>query len=86
MDAVMFSTSIAVGLLTGWQASIVMKDGGHGLVRDLVLGVMGSSAATAALTALDDASEVGLFATAFVAFAGAALAIIAQRKIRYTHA
>jgi uncharacterized membrane protein YeaQ/YmgE (transglycosylase-associated protein family) len=42
MNAVMFSTSIAVGLLTGWLASIVMKDGGHGLVRDLVLGVIGS--------------------------------------------
>ena len=27
MNAVMFSTSIAVGLLTGWQANIVMKDG-----------------------------------------------------------
>ena len=42
MNAVMFSTSLAVGLLTGWLASIVMKDGGHGLVRDLVLGVIGS--------------------------------------------
>jgi len=67
-------------------ARIVTKDGGHGLVRDLVLGVIGSSAATAALTALDGASEVGLFATAFVAFAGAAPVIIAQRKIWYTHA
>ena len=70
MNAVMFSTWIAVGLIMGWLASIVTRDGGHGLVRDLVLGVIGSSAATAALTALDGASEVGLFATAFVAFAG----------------
>ena len=70
MNAVMFSTWIAMGLLTGWLANNVMKDGGHGLVRDLVLGVIGSSAATAALTALDGASEVGLFATTFVAFAG----------------
>jgi len=86
MNAVMFATWIAVGLLTGWLAGTVMKDGGHGLVRDLVLGVIGSSAATSALTALDGASEVGLFATVFVAFAGAALVIIVQRKIWYAHA
>ena len=86
MNAVMFSTSIAVDLLTGWQANIVMKDGGHGLVRDLVLGVIGSSAATAALTALDGASDAGPFVTACVAFAGAALVITAQRKFWHEHA
>jgi uncharacterized membrane protein YeaQ/YmgE (transglycosylase-associated protein family) len=86
MNAVVFATWIAVGLLTGWLAGIVMKDGGHGLAQDLVLGVLGSSAAIAALMALDSASDAGLFATAFVAFAGAALVIIAQRKIWYAQA
>ncbi len=86
MNAVMFSTWMAVGLLTGWLAGIVMKDGGHGLVRDLALGVIGSSAATAALTTLDGASDVGPFATACVAFAGAALVITAQRKFWHEHA
>ncbi len=86
MNAVMFSTWMAVGLLTGWLAGLVMKDGGHGLVRDLVLGVIGSSAAVAALTALDGASDVGPFATACVAFAGAALVITAQRKFWHEHA
>jgi uncharacterized membrane protein YeaQ/YmgE (transglycosylase-associated protein family) len=80
MNAVMFATWMAVGLLTGGLAGIVIKDESHGVVRDLALGVIGSSAATAALTVLDGASDVGLFATAFVAFAGAALVIIAQRK------
>ncbi len=86
MTAVMFSTWMAVGLLTGWLAGIVMKDGGHGLVRDLALGVIGSSAAAAALTTLDGASDVGPFATACVAFAGAALVITAQRKFWHEHA
>ena len=61
-------------------------DESHGLVRDLALGVIGSSAATAALTALDLAADVGPIATAFVAFAGAALLIIAQRKFWHAHA
>ena len=86
MNAVMFSTWVAVGLLTGWLAGIVMKDASHGLVRDLALGVIGSSAATAALTALDLAADVGPIATAFAAFAGAALLIIAQRKFWHAHA
>ena len=86
MNAVMFSTWMAVGLLTGGLAGMVMKDESHGLVRDLALGVIGSSAATAALTVLDGASDVGPIATAFVAFAGAALVIIAQRKFWHEHA
>jgi uncharacterized membrane protein YeaQ/YmgE (transglycosylase-associated protein family) len=65
---------------------MVSTDESHGLVRDLALGVIGSSAATAALTALDLASDVGPIATAFVAFAGAALLIIAQRKFWHAHA
>ncbi len=81
----MFSTWMAVGLLTGGLAGMVMKDESHGLVRDLALGVIGSSAATAALTVLDGASDVGPIATAFVAFAGAALVIIAQRKFWHAH-
>jgi len=85
MNAVMFSTWMAVGLLTGGLAGMVMKDESHGLVRDLALGVIGSSAATAALTVLDGASDVGPIATAFVAFAGAALVIIAQRKFWHAH-
>ncbi len=85
MNAVIFSTWMAVGLLTGGLAGMVMKDESHGLVRDLALGVIGSSAATAALTVLDGASDVGPIATAFVAFAGAALVIIAQRKFWHAH-
>jgi len=86
MNAVMFATWMAVGLLTGGLAGIVIKDESHGVVRDLALGVIGSSAATAALTALDLAADVGPIATAFVAFAGAALLIIAQRKFWHAHA
>ena len=85
MNAVMFSTWMAVGLLTGGLAGMVSTDESHGLVRDLALGVIGSSAATAALTALDLAADVGPIATAFVAFAGAALLIIAQRKFWHAH-
>ena len=45
MGLEVFLTAVVVGLLTGRLAGIVMKDGGHGLVPDLVLGLTGSNAA-----------------------------------------
>jgi len=85
MTAGMFGTWLVVGLLTGWLAGLVMKPGGHGLLRDVLLGLVGSSAAGVALTALDLAPEAGPFTMALVAFLGAALVIVAQRKIWHAH-
>ena len=83
MNDGLFATWVVVGLLTGWLAGIVMKEGGHGLVRDLILALIGSSAAGGAWAALDVTSETGPFAMALVAFLGAALVIVGQRKIWY---
>src|SRR5512146_1651356 len=33
---------VVVGLLAGWVAGYIMKDGGYGLKGDLILGVVGS--------------------------------------------
>src|SRR5207244_4226615 len=37
-----FGTWVVLGLLTGWLAGFVMKDGGHGRISDLLLGLAGS--------------------------------------------
>jgi uncharacterized membrane protein YeaQ/YmgE (transglycosylase-associated protein family) len=47
---------------------------------------MGASAASAALSALDVSPDTLRFTTAAVAFAGAAVLIVAQRKFWYAHA
>lgn len=86
MDLQMFATWVLVGLLTGWVAGFVMKDGGYGLVWDLVLGLIGSSAASGLSSVLAASSGAGMFATAFVAFAGAAVVIVTQRKVWYARA
>jgi uncharacterized membrane protein YeaQ/YmgE (transglycosylase-associated protein family) len=79
----MFVTWTLVGLLTGWLAGFVMKDGGHGLISDLLLGLVGSRAANVIFSALDITPAPGQIVTAVavVAFVGAAIAIVAQRKI-----
>lgn len=81
MDFAMVVTWVFVGLLAGWLAGFLMKDGGYGLVWNLVLGLAGSSAGIVILSVLGVAPHAGTFATAVVAFIGAALVIVAQRKL-----
>ena len=42
MDFGMFGWWVVVGVLAGWLTGFVMKDGGYGLVGDMVLGLVGS--------------------------------------------
>ena len=58
---------VVVGLLAGWLAGIVMKDGGYGLIRDLGLGLVGSVVGGWIFRALGVSAGVGLFPTVFVA-------------------
>jgi uncharacterized membrane protein YeaQ/YmgE (transglycosylase-associated protein family) len=78
-----FATWIFIGLLTGSLAGIVWKDGGVGLVWDLVLGLGGSGAASGIFSAASP--DAGRLATVVVAFIGAASAIVSQRKVLYGH-
>lgn len=86
MNLQMFATLVLVGLLTGWLAGFAMKDGRHGLIWDLALGLVGSTGAGEILAVLGLASDPGIFVAAVVAFAGAAVVIIAQRQVWHAHA
>ena len=85
MEFGMFVSWVVVGLLAGWLAGIVMKDGGYGLIGDLLLGLVGSVAAGWIFWALGVSAGGGLFPTVFVAFVGAIVVIGAQRKV-WAHA
>jgi uncharacterized membrane protein YeaQ/YmgE (transglycosylase-associated protein family) len=81
MNLEMFATWVVVGLLTGWLAGFVMKDGGYGRIWDVVLGLAGSGAASSCASALGAPSEAGRVGMAVVAFVGSAFMIVLQRKI-----
>ncbi len=82
MNLEMFVTWVIVGLFTGWLARIALKDGGYGLFPDLTLGLVGSGAANVIVAALNSAPETGgAMGTGLVAFAGAAVVIVGQRKM-----
>ena len=85
MEFGMFVSWVIVGLLAGWLAGIVMKDGGYGLIGDLVLGVVGSVLGGSVFRALGVSAGVGLVPTVLVAFVGAVIVLVAQRKV-WAHA
>ena len=79
MNLVMFGLWVPVGLLAGWLAGVVMKRGGYGLTGDRILGLVGSLVTGGIWVAASPAA--GLAMVALVAFGGAAVLIVLQRKI-----
>jgi uncharacterized membrane protein YeaQ/YmgE (transglycosylase-associated protein family) len=79
MPAVM----VLMGVLAGWLARYLMERGGFGLRWDVILGLAGSAVGSWLLwvAGAPFAFAAGLAAVAVVAFVGAALAIVAQRRI-----
>jgi uncharacterized membrane protein YeaQ/YmgE (transglycosylase-associated protein family)/uncharacterized protein with FMN-binding domain len=84
MSFTMFVTWVIAGVLAGVLAGLVMKRGGYGLKNDIILGLVGSIGASWIFRALGVFPSAGIVAMLFVAFGGAAVLIIAQRKIRPT--
>jgi len=58
-----------------------MKGGGYGLIGDLVLGLVGSVVGGWIFRALGVSAGGWLLPTVFVAFVGAVIVIVAQRKL-----
>ena len=86
MEFGMFVSWVVVGLLAGWLAGFVMRGGGYGLIGDMVLGLVGSVVGGWIFRALGaSAAGWGLVPTVFVAFVGAVIVIVAQRKV-WAHA
>jgi uncharacterized membrane protein YeaQ/YmgE (transglycosylase-associated protein family) len=80
MYLVMFALWMAVGLVAGWLAGIVMKQGGYGQREDILIGLVGSLVGGIVWT-LAISPAAGMIPVAGVAFVGAAILIVLQRKI-----
>jgi uncharacterized membrane protein YeaQ/YmgE (transglycosylase-associated protein family) len=81
----MFVTWILVGLVTGWLISFLIRSGGHGRTWDVILGLVGSGAASTVAAGLGALSEAGIGAIAVVSFVGAAFMVVVQRKMWPSH-
>jgi uncharacterized membrane protein YeaQ/YmgE (transglycosylase-associated protein family) len=63
-----------------------MNGGGYGLIGDISLGVVGSIAGSVIFRGLEISPGAGMFVLVVVAFVGAAIAIVVQRRFWNAHA
>ncbi len=80
MSFAMLVSSVLAGVLAGWLAGFAMERGGYGLRWDIILGVVGSIVGSWIFLALGVSPGAGMLTMAVVAFVGAAIPIVAQRK------
>ena len=76
-----FLIACGIGIVAGWLASLVMKGAGSGLLRDLVIGVLGGIIGSWLIPKTGlvlGAGYVGAIATAFI---GAVVLLLAIRLI-----
>ena len=71
---------VLAGLTVGWLAEAARRAGGHGLLSDLVLGLVGSLA-VGGIFWVAISSDVGMVAMLVIGGGGAALALMAQRAV-----
>jgi len=81
MSFAMFVTWVLAGVLVGGLAGLIMKRGGYGLKKDVIVGLVGSIGASWIFRALEVYPDAGIAAMAVVASIGAAIPIVAQRTI-----
>ena len=81
MSFVIFAMLVLMGVAAGLGAWLVMERGGYGLRWDIILGLVGSLAGSWLFWAAGLSPGAGLVVVAVVGFVGAAVSIVAQRKI-----
>lgn len=79
MNPLVFMLWVLIGLVAAWIAGFAMERGGYGLRRDIILGVVGSIVGGGIFSILAGSPDIAPMAIA--AFVGAAIPIVAQRKI-----
>jgi uncharacterized membrane protein YeaQ/YmgE (transglycosylase-associated protein family) len=76
----LFALWVLAGLLIGWLAGIIAKQGGYGRMEDLALGLVGSIAGGWIFWAWGASPGPELESSAVVAVMGAAAVVCAQRR------
>jgi uncharacterized membrane protein YeaQ/YmgE (transglycosylase-associated protein family) len=71
---------IVVGLIAGWLTGLVMRGGGYGLIRDIILGLIGAFIGGLIFSAFTTA-EYGFWGSVGVAFVGACVLVFIVRLI-----
>ena len=73
---------IVVGLIAGWLAGKVMRGGGHGVVIDIVLGILGGIVGGWVFGMLGIWPGGGILGSIIVAFVGAVILVWLTRLVK----
>jgi uncharacterized membrane protein YeaQ/YmgE (transglycosylase-associated protein family) len=71
---------ILAGLVTGWMAEVLSRARGYGLLVDMVVGVVASVVGGTMVWVLIS-TDAGMLEMFLIGCAGAAVAIVAQRRL-----
>ena len=77
-----FLAWIVVGLIAGWLAGQVMKGGGHGMVVDIILGLVGGLLGGWLFGQLGISAGSGMIGSIIVAFVGAVILVGITRLLK----
>src|SRR6059036_294390 len=80
MSFTMFVTWVLAGVVAGVLAGLAIKRGGYGLKKDVIFGLVGAIGLSWIFRAVRLFPQAGIVAMAVVAFIGAVIPIVAQRK------
>ena len=81
MDIQTILIACGIGMVAGWLASLVMKGGGSGLLRDLLIGLLGGIIGHVLLTKIGLQVGSGLVGAIITAFIGAVVLLLVVRLI-----
>jgi len=73
---------LLVGLIAGWLTGLIMSGGGYGIIRDIILGLVGAFLGGLIFGAFtNDLHEYGFWGSVGVAFVGACVLVFIVRLI-----
>jgi len=75
-----FISWLFVGLLAGWLAGLAMSGGGYGMIRDILLGLIGAVIG-GFVSGLFIHGDAGFMGSIVVAFIGACILIAISRAV-----
>ena len=73
---------LVVGLIAGWLAGVVMKDGGYGIIVDILLGIVGGFLGGWIFGRLEIWPAGGMLGSIIVAFVGAVILVGITRLLK----
>jgi len=70
---------IVVGLIAGWLTGKVMRGGGYGVFRDIILGIVGAFIGGIVMSLFGVQGQAGFMGSTMIAFVGAVILVAVVR-------